>query len=213
MAIGDVFQAEVYLNLDDRRVSVGLFFEETEARAKSAAEFAELLADSVKTSFWTAYLFPLLSDELTYTGNKCQMIHPTRQAPFIKNESSPIPGNLSSEATNGTNAVIVAEYGPTWGPRTRGRMFIPGLPESQISDGRIKATDYSPFQSAADTYYALELEPDGAGQGKVVPCVFSAAKPNAVPPLAALSDFPITAQVRARIGTQRRRRTNVTSPS
>lgn len=213
MSVNDIFHSIVNLSLDDRQVSVGVYLIEVEARNNSAAEMAELLATEVKDEFWTAYLKPLLSDELAYLGNKTQMVFPTREAPFLDVESSPIPGTLASPALNGTNAVIVAEYGSEWGARTRGRMYIPGLPESQASDGRITGTDYSPFQSAADTWYAIEVEPNGAGNGKYTPCVFSPAKPSATPPLGAVFSHPVTPVVRARIGTQRRRRTKVTSPS
>lgn len=213
MAVNDIYQVTIQLFLDDRNISVGLYYIETEENQLTVAGMSAALATAVKASFWTAYLQPLLSDELIYNGNRVQLVSPSRAQPYDNPEVTPETGALSSPALNGTNAVIVAEYGSDWGPRYRGRMFVPGLPESQVSSGRIEDADYGPFQSAAVTFYGDELEPAGAGQGKYQVCVFSPAKPSAVPPVAAASSYPVVGIVRPRIGTQRRRRTNVKTPS
>lgn len=213
MAVGDIFQSTVYLGLDDRNVSVGLYFYETVARTLEAPGAALVLNTEVKDKFWADYLQPLLSNELLYNGVKTQQVYPTREAPAETLEGTPETGALVSPATNGTNAVLVAEYGETWGPRYRGRMFIPGLPESQISAGRINGSDYGPIAVAAAIYYSLTISNVADATGRWKPCTFSDSKDAEPDPIPAVWSQPVTAQVRPRIATQRRRRTNIKQPS
>lgn len=213
MAVGDIFHSDVYFILDDREISVSLNFYEITARTEDAQTAAGLLNAEIYDKFWGDYLQPLLSEDLTFTGSKTQMVSPSREAPNEQLLATPEVGTLTSPALNGTNAVIVAEYGDEWGARYRGRMFVPGLPESQVSAGRIETADFGPFSLAAITFYGLTISHAGDATGEWRVCTYSPAKPDAVPPLPVATSYPVTPQVRPRIGTQRRRRTKVRTTS
>lgn len=211
MAVDDIYRIDHFMSYDDREVSTSLHWRVSDDFPGTELENAEIIVEATATAFWAAFWQNLACQQLLYLRTRGQKIHPTRETIFESSTYANQAGEVTGDGMNGTTAVLIAEYTVQWSARTRGRMYLPGLAEGSATNGRIHSSEYDAIQAAADLLFPPELVVTGPPAGKLVTVVFSAAKPNAVPPLDADWAGPIRPVVRPRIATQRRRRTNVKS--
>lgn len=213
MAVDDIYRADYFMLSDDREVSVSIHWRVEEDFVGTPLEIAQSIAEAVEVAFWGAFWQNYASNLILYLRTQVQKIHPARDVIYQSLLLADEVGEKSQMPMNGTTAVLVAEYTNFWSARTRGRIYLPGLPEEDASHGRIHGVRMAEIQAAAELLFQPPLVVAGPPAGELVTVVFSSAKPLQAPPLDATWGGPIRPIVRARIATQRRRRTNVKSPS
>lgn len=211
MAVNDIFRVDHRMINDDRVVSVSNYYNEIIISTGSQAEVTQAVAEGGEIDFWTTFWQPRASSALTYHDTICQQVYPSRQAPFVSGALTGQVGAVLDTAMNGTTAVLVAQYGIEWSRNFQGRMYLPGLSEGDADAGRIDATTIALIQSAADTFFDTDIIPGAPAGGGYTHVVVSPTKMK-------ISDDPVFSlmgltPVRPRIATQRRRRTNVLTPS
>jgi len=218
MALNDIYNVQFFIQCDDKPACVNMHYVESVARTGTVAEVTEQLTVVMDDVFWTDFWQPFCSDDFTYLRTIGQKVFPTRDAPFISELSNGEAGASIGSPMNGTTAMVVAEYGETWGPNFRGRMYLSGLRESDVTLGRILAGNHSIIQGNFTTMILPAIVLPVPADATMTPCVFSPsrAKPPGDPPpppiLPVFSNLA-TAIVRPRIGTQRRRRTPIAATS
>lgn len=218
MALNDIYQAQFFITSDDKTTCTALHYRESVARVGTPAEVAGQLAAVVDALFWTVFWQPRCASVATYVKTRGQMIFPTREAFVDSVISAGQAGSDVNPQMNGTTAVLISQYGETWGANFRGRMYIPGLPEVDATQGRILTADLATMQSAFDTAMGPDVVLPPPADVTLNPCVFSQSRahpPGDPPPPPILPVFSdvLTNVVRPRIATQRRRRTDVAAAS
>jgi len=218
MAVNDIYLAEFFMNVDDREPSVSMAYRETTVSSLDPAATAENLSAVAQEAFWTDFWQAKMSDECSYSRTKCQKIYPLRDAPAFLYSAQGQAGSAIGPPMNGTTAVLISEYGQTWGAAHRGRMYIPGIREEDADAGRLLSAKLTAIDIAAEAFLTAALDLTSPATGQFYPTVYSPTnvkwnKDNPTEPPRIIDSLMETYVVRARIATQRRRRTNVTSPS
>lgn len=211
MAVNDIFRVDHRMTVDDRIVSVSNYYNELILSDGTQAEVTEAIALQSEIDFWTTFWKVFASDDIAYHDTICQQVYPSRQAPFVSAVLAGDDGAVGTANMNGTTAVLIAQYGIDWSRNFQGRMYLPGLPEVDANDGRIGQTRFDLIQTAADTFFATDISPGAPAGGDYTHVVVSPTKMKASqdPVWSLMGQTP----VRPRIATQRRRRTNVLTPS
>jgi len=196
---------------DDRVVSVSVHYNELIISTGTNAEVTTAICTQAEIDFFTTFWSPFASKDLAYHDTVCQQIYPTRQAPFVSTALAGNPGLDTADAMNGTTALLVAEYGIDWLRAFQGRMYIPGVPEDAVANGRVFTGTLASYQTAADTFFGTDIIPGAPAGGAYTHVVVSPTrvKTSFDPVWSLIGQTP----VRPRIATQRRRRTNVLTPS
>jgi len=212
MALGDIYRVDFEMTNDDKRVTTSIHYEEIVAAVGTQAEVTTQLGEEAEQAFWVSFWQGYASAQLTYIQTVTQQIFPARQAPAISSALNGQVGSNLGDAMNGTTAVVIALYGQAWSPNFRGRAFLPGLPESSADKGRLLSVEYTLIQNDANVFYQFPVILPAPADGSYLPVVFSPslAGPPPTPPVADIINIVIA---RPRIGTQRKRRTPVASPS
>jgi len=205
----DIFRCDFFFLIDNREASVSVHFRLHEDFAGTPLEVTQAIAEQAETSFWAGFWQNHASNELTFARTRCQKVYPTRDVIYESFEHAGELGEDEASALVAMDAVLISEYTNFWGPRTRGRIYLPGLAENAVEQGRIINANLIAIQAAADVFFVTTITVTGDHGGDMSTVVFSPAKPTAVPPLDATWGGPIRPVVRPRIATQRRRRTTV----
>jgi hypothetical protein len=211
MAVNDIFRVDHRMLSDDRIVSVSNYYNEIIISTGSQAEVTEAIATQAEIDFWTTFWKNEVSDDISYHDTICQQVYPSRQAPFVSDALAGDAGGIPSPPMNGTTAVLIAQYGIDWSRNFQGRMYLPGMVEASVTDGRLSAAAIAAMQTAANTFFDTDIIPGAPAGGGYTHVVASPSKMK-------LSQDPVFSlmgqtPVRPRIATQRRRRTNVLTPS
>ncbi len=211
MAVNDIFRVDQRMLSDDRIVSVSNYYNEIIISTGSQAEVTQAIAEQAEIDFWTTFWKPQVSDQISYHDTICQQVYPSRQAPFVSAALAGDAGGVAVAPMNGTTAVLVAQYGIDWSRNFQGRMYLPGLLEDAAAEGRISAATLGFIQTAADTFFSTDIVPGAPAGGGYTHVVVSPTKmkTSTDPVFSLMGQTP----VRPRIATQRRRRTNVLTPS
>lgn len=163
---------------------------------------------------WRTTILPAMAALLTDKWS-AQCASVSRVAPVPRDVDffpwTAIPGEVTSDGVpNGTALVMKLRTNAT-GPRNRGRMYIPGLPEASTNAGLLTAA----VRTAWDGVGALLAANIGTGGNTLVPVVFSRTNFLALPnPFNAAqydngescSSIIVNGQAVGNLGSQRDRR-------
>ncbi len=213
MALKDVYRVDFMTINDDKLTMTSIHYEETVVTTGTALEVATAVAELSEVKFWTDFWQTHASDQLLYLETRCQMVYPDRDVPAISVALAGESGSDIEPSMNGTTAVLVALYSQLWSAFFRGRAFLPGLPETDADVGRIGQTAFDLIQADATTFYEAPIIPTAPAGGAFLPVIFSPTLAAEDPPPAVVTSFIDTVILRARIATQRSRRTPVRSAS
>jgi len=132
--------------------------------------------------------------------------------PRFRADSAASLGTRSVDSLPANNAMLMSLQAAGPSPRSNGRIFIPGIGETDTSVGVLTAAFLTGFADPLAAKLALTVPEDSGGAGRWDPIVISRIILDAAPPAknwagAALSVSSVTAQ--PIIATQRRRTTAV----
>lgn len=209
MAADDIFRVEVNLEAPSGRASFGVYYRETVPNTGPTTD-TETLADSFDLAI-SQTIINLLSDDWKYPSFivSKQVLNPVEK--FIFNRAVQA-GDITGPSLPANNAALFALHQSTFGARSDGRIFVPGIPESATAVGVLTAAHLTTVIDAFASALVQILAEVSAGAGRWEPGVISAkvrdvALPakdwdGAFAPIDSITPSPI-------IATQRRRQTRV----
>lgn len=211
MPLNDIYRCDFQMEVDNKVVSVSVHYQEIADSDGTPFEIAEALAGLAETQFFSVWWQGFASTELTYVKTVCQQVYTSRDRPA---ESTALTGDIGldvASAMNGTTAVVFATYGIIWSKNFQGRIYLPGLSESSATEGRITTSQFPSMEALGQVFYDTPLAPLAPVNGIFSTTAFSPTlfKAGAPAPYSLISSTIL----RPRIGTQRRRRTLIASPS
>lgn len=139
MAIGDIYQVQIYYNVGSERTMNVLHMRETQVCTDPIP--AESLAQAVRSVWATRYNTILFSDEVNIPLIHARRIEPTAGVP-----STIILGTAANPAISGggvgppvpsTSAALISLYTDLNTRNGRGRIFIPGVERTLQNDGQL----------------------------------------------------------------------------
>lgn len=200
MSVNDVYRCEVHYSLGSRPTMSVLHMRETVAVTPP-----ERGAQSVETLISVAMstIFENFSNQLTVVMTQTRLISGGVVVPstVIYGGAEQPTGDITSDPVPAQAAALISFYTSQVGRSGRGRIYIPGWPELNQSDGQMTAAAFSAFQTDAASAFLGEKGPVGGGAtGKFRFCVWSPAQG----PQAESDLFDVVAH--PSLATQRRRR-------
>jgi len=199
MAIGDVYEAQISYQLGSQPILNVIHLEETTAETVADPAFG------VNTAIYTMLsdtLLDLLSDDARIIGVYTRRIAPTPGAPsqlvFGTAEFPVLDGTVVSQRIPSQAAALWSFYTILNTRRGRGRIYIPGIPETHQNDGQMTLAAYGLHVIAAGLWVTGPWVPAAPYVGEWTLAVWSR--------LALDSNQVLSANVRPNLATQRSRR-------
>ena len=211
MALNDIYRVDFRMLQDDRTVSTSVHYQEIDPASGTPFEVATQLAAAAEISFWTTFWRPNVSPDVSYVNTRAQQVWPARDRPGESQALAAQAGSSVGSPMNGTTACIFATYGIIWAKNFQGRVFLPGITEADVFDGRIQTATYTTINTDGQTFFNSSEVLSAPAGGEYAVTAFSPAlaKAGAPAPYSLMSNSVL----RPRIGTQKRRRTNIATPS
>jgi hypothetical protein len=151
MAVDDVFRVTVLQNVGSEITMNVLHLREAVAET-----VALLVAEPPARAVWAIYdaLAADMSDDWQVVQIESRKISPSFDIPFtfILGAADQIVGAQPSQMIPSASALVVSLYSSIAHRRGRGRMFIPGLPETAQNEGQITEAVHAAFDTWADTW-------------------------------------------------------------
>lgn len=147
------------------------------------------LAEGVSALVETT-LLTVMSTEVTLVSVVCKK-GPTDTGPFAR-VAAGVAGDQAGDPVSPAVSVLVSKQTASGGRKNRGRMYLPGLREANVSSGGvISSTNRTAWQAAVDDFF------DGLGLG-LIPMVILHTSNVAPTPVTALSVQSVVATQRLR---------------
>lgn len=174
MAVGDIYQCEIFYNIGSEITMNVLHFKEVTTCTDDipAETVAKLVYDLIKPHIETV----LFSDETNLTLIRVRRIKPTAGVP-----ATAIIGSAAFPAVNGagvgdplpsTSAGLVSLYTDTHTRNGRGRIYFPGLASGTQNDGQLLAATLA-LLAAIGEDLEDDIVPVGGGTGEFHCVVYS----------------------------------------
>lgn len=145
MPVNDVLQASLRFSINGEKTANVLHFIQTSA--DGALPPNEDLAAAIIEDLWPS-LKACLSDDCTLQSIAVKRIDPTLGGttfvPVIE------PGSVGQDTLPPNGCLVVTLYTNTLTKRGRGRMFISGIPDTFINQGRLNNADATVFVTFLD---------------------------------------------------------------
>lgn len=190
MALSDVFQATIAMNVQGQEVVNVLHFEQTSGDGPIAPNRDLCLA--IEASLIPVYKL-CTSEDLTFEAIKAHRVKPSIAGTYVHPISG--SGQVTEDTLPPNNSVLATLYTTNLTRAGRGRIFMPGVPDTFQNRGRLVV-------AGADLYVdflAALLLPVQAGLG----ATFQAGVCN--PPDGDFHDYT-SHELRSRVNTLRSRR-------
>lgn len=199
MALSDVYRAEIWQNTGSEPTMNVLHVRESVAET-GTGNVAQMIIDMV-ADLYTA-LAAKLSEDWRVTTINCRRVSPSGGIPAstVFGGAESIVGAVASEIIPAQVALLISLYTATGDRTGRGRVYLPGLPESYQNEGQLLETPFGEIQTIATAQFVGEKTPAGATTGKWRFMVFGGG---------GSPDAPWDVQaaiVRPNLATQKRRR-------
>lgn len=200
MAVNDVYQVRVLQNVGSEITMNVLHFREM--TAETVAEFpAEQVAAAAHAIF--TGIKANMSDDWRVVQIEARRVLPTFDIPFTRvlGAADAIIGEDLGQIIPSASALVVSLYSVTATKAGRGRLFIPGLPESAQNEGQLTEAAHTNFDTWADSWLVTPSTPVGGNDGVWIPTIRSKVETVG----SAAKDVVMTT-VRSNLGTMRSRR-------
>ena len=148
MAVGDVYQLTIVGNISGQICNNVLHFRETSADDSGFASSALVFGWQLNCA--ADYLTPL-SNDFTIVGYYARRVHPTPGVPFSFIPSSNNVGGEDGTVGATTAAAIITLYSGLHSRSGRGRIYMPGIPETLTQDGLLTAPGFAMVETFALT--------------------------------------------------------------
>jgi len=89
------------------------------------------------------------SSQLELLDTTAQVVHPYRGLAFPKTPENPL-GEDISDALPPTNCVVIRKKGVNAGKHYQGRMYLPGVPIADVTDGALRGAGVTAYGPIAD---------------------------------------------------------------
>ena len=180
----DIYSARIHLEGPSQAASFYLWFEQS-VDNDSFAFSTEALAQAVKEKL-NVPLRAILSSQYRFTGVTVRQHTTTLSRGFAFRTTSSLVGGDQVGTGGGVAlpaniAMVYSLAQQSFGPKSNGRLFIPGIPEQHTAAGIITAA----FQNGAMLTFAQALASNYQASGDLgvyVPGVISQKVLNALPP-------------------------------
>lgn len=171
----------------------------------SVVNFCSMIAD-----YYENVIIPAMAAELTDQWQaECASVG--RVAPLNRNVEffpwTPIVGAIATDGTPNDNSVLLQFLSDEVGPRNRGRMYVPGLPEASSNGGLLLGTKQAAWDAIAEKFADILNDTAGAAN----PVIFSSTAYGTDPPghpaaVTAYTAVITSCKVVGNLASQRRRR-------
>ena len=167
MAVGDIYQIQVYYNIGSERTMNVLHYKETVSSTDLIP--AQTLAQAVYELFFTRYATLLFSDESQVVLITGRRIKPTSGVP-----ATLVIGTVAFPAINGTGvgapvppqaAALISFYTDLATANGRGRIYVPGVQNAAQNDGQLLAAQLALLEAFADEFES-DIVAVGPGTGE-----------------------------------------------
>lgn len=144
---GDVVETRFNGTLAAQRVMFTLHHQIGSGGTPAASDLLDF-QEALEAAVWTTTLSAALSNQLTGCFFQSQVIAPTRK---ITNDwpLTPPQGQLLGAPCPPTTAVVIRKRTALTGRQNRGRIFVPGIPFDQTTDGKVADDSIELWNDAA----------------------------------------------------------------
>jgi len=200
MAVGDIYRSEIFQNVGSELTMNVIHVRETVAEVSDPNLTAAMVTEMMVA------LYVALGDELSEDWRVIQIssrrVSPGSSIPdtTVFGGAEAIVGSIESEIIPSASAVLISLYTSNFTRSGRGRIYLPGLPESSQNEGQMVEARWTAMQTIANDSLEGEKGPFLGGEAKFRFCVFGGGAGS--DPDQHVQD----AQVRPNLATQKRRR-------
>lgn len=211
MAINDIFHVQVNYEAPTGHASFGLYYQQT-VDSTLLSNDNEVLGDAWIIHFGDVWR-EILSVEWWFVGIKVQKKDGLPAAAYLKDNQIQ-NGTFLSPALPANNTILFGIKQNTLGAKHDGRIFAPGVPESETKTGTLNQSFFDPNVEAVRLLLDTEIAEESGGDGRWTLGVINQAILNVpVPPAPKdwAGAFALKSSISATtiIATQRRRQTKV----
>jgi hypothetical protein len=135
----------------------------------------EMLARTLHQSAWLDALLTLVSEEVELLSIYTRKVAPNQvEIPFlyVVGATAPNFGSAVGTPIAPQVAMLISLYGQSNNRNERGRMYVPGFPEGQETEGQIDAALLGAAQAFCDLAKEV-IDISYSGTGQVKQCVYS----------------------------------------
>jgi hypothetical protein len=174
MAVGDIYQVQIFYNIGSELTMNVMHWKETVSSTDPIP--AETVGKMIHNLWTTHYATNLFSNEARVTLIQVRRIKPTAGIPstlIIGTATYPtIQGTGAGDPLPSTSAALVSLYTDVFTKSGRGRVYLPGVASGTQNDGQILETPLGLLDSFAQEFKADQVAVAG-GTGEWHCVVFS----------------------------------------
>jgi hypothetical protein len=178
MAVNDIFRVDVFQQCGSLPTMNVLHMRETTARGaleKGTENVLEIVAQ----------LYGDLSAELgvdwrvvSLRAAQISPIIPGPPATTVLGTPEAIEGQITGDIIPSNAPMVISLYSNVVGRKGRGRIYLPGIPETSQADGQLSQAAFTAFQAVANAHFDEAKGPIGAGTGVYRYVVFNPPGPG-----------------------------------
>lgn len=102
---------------------------------------------------WDTHIMPLVADTVNFDGTRAydmsSPMGPVAWTPI----SQPAPGGIDDQVHSLSVAVVFTLRTPARGRSGRGRIYVSGMPEVSVEEGRLIPSQYTAWEAAGNAFY------------------------------------------------------------
>lgn len=155
MPAGDIYRMTTVLEIHSVRTVNVLYYRQQ--NADGANDPRQDLAEGFVSQCWDAGIENVLSNEVVFSCQLVQRVEPTTGPPasFFPNART---GNIVDESLPAQRAMVIQQISTTPGPGGRGRLYLPGCPESEEILQVLQEDQLARLKIAAGRYNLIYTE-------------------------------------------------------
>jgi hypothetical protein len=157
MAANDIYQLTLGLNLKGQKMANVMHFQQQSVDGTLPPN--EDLAKAFEAVLISPYM-DCCSNDLTSETIRTHKVSPSVGGTYV--HPAPYTGAISSDTSPSNNSVIATLYSATISRAGRGRIFIPGVPDNKVSDGRLLNASAAIYVTFLDLLLANISDSGGA---------------------------------------------------